>query len=79
MKGSLMKIVLGAAMTMMSRALEFSAESKERHVYELQAHKLSAGCCYANPEQGQFFASKGRGYKLKEWKRIQCGLTKKRK
>lgn len=79
MKGSLMKLVLGAAMSMMSRALEFPAESKERSVYELQAHKLSAGCCYANPEQGQFFATKGRGHKLKGWKRIQCGLTKKRK
>ena len=41
-----MKLVLGAAMSMMSRALEFPVESKERHVYELQAHKLSAGCCY---------------------------------
>ena len=79
MKGSLMKLVLGAAMTMMSRALEFPAESKERNAYELQAHKLAAGCCYANPEQGQFFSTKGREHKLKEWKRIQCGLTKKRK
>lgn len=33
MKGSLMKLVLGTAMTMMSRALEFPAESKERNVY----------------------------------------------
>lgn len=74
-----MKLMLGAAMTMMSNALKFPDESKERHVYELQAHKLSAGCCYANPEQGQFFATKGRGHKLKGWKRIQCGLTKKRK
>lgn len=79
MKGSLMKLVLGAAMTMMSRALEFPAESKERNVYELEARKLSAGCCYANPEQGQFFVSKGRGHRLKGWKRIQLGLTKKRK
>lgn len=79
MKGSLMKLVLGAAMTMMSSAEKFPIESKERHVYELEARKLSAGCCYANPEQGQFFATKSRGHKLKGWKRIQCGLTKKRK
>lgn len=79
MKGSLMKLMLGAAMTMMSNALKFHDESKERNVYELEARKLSAGCCYANPEQGQFFATKGRGHKLKGWKRIQCGLTKKRK
>lgn len=79
MKGSLMKLMLGAAMTMMSNALKFPDESKERNVYELEARKLSAGCCYANPEQGQFFATKGRGHKLKGWKRIQCGLTKKRK
>ena len=79
MKGSLMKLVLGAAMSMFAYSQKFPAESKERNVYELETRKLSAGCCYANPEQGQFFATKGRGHKLKGWKRIQCGLTKKRK
>ena len=79
MKGSLMKLVLGAAMSMFAYSQKFPAESKERHVYELQAHNLSVGYYYANPEQGQLFATKGRGHKLKGWKRIQCGLTKKRK
>ena len=74
-----MKLMLGAAMSMMNFAQKFPNESEARNTYELQAHKLSAGCCYANPEQGQFFATKGRGHKLKGWKRIQCGLTKKRK
>lgn len=79
MKGSLMKLVLGAAMSMFADAQKFPAESKERVLYESQARQMSTGCCYANPEQGQFFAAKGRGHKLKGWKRIQCGLTKKRK
>ena len=34
MKGSLMKLVLGAAMQMFAHAQKFPAESKERVLYE---------------------------------------------
>lgn len=32
-----------------------------------------------SPENGQFFTTKGKFKKLKGWKRIQLGLTHKRK
>lgn len=79
MKGSLMRIALGMAINLMAYAKNSNTIGNERNVYEMQAHTLSRGCCYANPEQGQFFAFKGRGHKLKGWKRVQLGLTKKRK
>ncbi len=74
-----MRTMLGMAMAVMASANSFGKDTKEYHDASKQANALAYNCCYANPEYGQFFATKGKFKKLKGWKRVQLGLTHKRK